>query len=94
MSTKKKHEEDPEIARVADALSEPKEPETDPSPPIPTRKQRAAARRAGMGTYVVTEACGELHHDGQRYLAGDEIVLSGEQAERLQKHVEPLDGEG
>lgn len=72
---------DPEIERVADALALPSE-DAEPAP-VPTRKKKAAA------THVVTEWCGQLNHDGRKYLAGEGINLTDEEAAALGKHVEP-----
>ncbi len=89
-------ETDPEIDRVAAALAIPEDDapvlvEPDPEPaaeeapaPVPTRKKTKATH-----THKVTEWCGELHHDGKKYLAGEGINLSDEEAAGLSKNVEP-----
>lgn len=87
---------DPEIARVAGALSQRGEDDREDAPvraepeeaAPPKRKKKAAAPST---THRVTEFAGQINHDGVKYFAGDGIDLSENDAKLLGKSVEPAE---
>lgn len=64
-------------AIVTEADTDSVDDEPAPPPAAPPRRRKKNA------THVVTDACGELRHNGKSYLAGEGVVLTPEEAAAL-----------